>query len=152
MISFSIEANSSLLPEQMCKEFFDVDNWGSFKGYGPLPGVKYATKEAHDTEIGTIFTVENTDGSKHKEVVEAYTPGKRIVVRMDGFSPPLRNIATHFIEIWEFEETGMGCRLTRSFELYSRNWVSAFPLWIISHMLKRAVEKHTNIITKPKNA
>jgi hypothetical protein len=150
MISFSIEANSSLLPEQICKEFFDVNNWGSFKGYGPLPGVKNVIKEApHDTEVGTIFSVTNTDGSTHKEVVEAYNPGQRIVIRMDSFSPPLRHMATHFFEFWEFEETDMGCRLTRSFELYPRNRVSAVPLWIISRLLKKAVEIHTNIITKP---
>jgi len=153
MISFSIEVNSSLLPEQLCKEFFDVNNWGSFTGFGPLPGVKHVTKEApYDTEVGTIFSVENTDGSTHKEVVEIYTPGKRIVVRMDSFSPPLCNMATHFIEIWEIEEIDMGCRLTRSFQLCPRNRFSVIPLWVISHLLKKAVKTHTNIIANSKKA
>ncbi len=153
MIAFSIRASCSLPPEQICKAFFDADSWSSFVGYGPLPGVKRAVKEApHDAKVGTIFYVENTDGSTHKETVEAYDPGKRIAIRMDCFSPPLRSMATHFTECWEFAESDAGCQLIRTFELHPTNKLSTVPLWIISRLLKKAVEIHTSHVTNPKNA
>jgi hypothetical protein len=151
MITFTITANSSISPEQICEGIFDVDQWVSFVGYGPLPGIRKVTKESPlTTPVGTIFYVENTDGSKHKETVQSFNPGKQIIMRMDDFSQPLCSLVTHFVERWDFADTHPDCRITRIFELYPKNIFASVPVWLISRLLKKAVENHTKQLANPK--
>ncbi len=150
MITFSVSAQSSLSPEEICEGIFDVDKWSSFTGYGPLPGIKKVTMESPENSIiGTEFHVENTDGSKHRETILSFDPGKCLVMKMSGFAPPLKHMATHFIERWEFAGAHPSYQITRTFELYPKNALASFPLWLISRLLKRAVARHTHQIANP---
>jgi hypothetical protein len=151
MITFTVGADSSISPEQICKEIFDVDRWSDFKGYGFLPGIaKVTMKSPANSIVGTEFYVENTDGSKHKETVQSFNPGKCLIMKMSYFTFPVKNIATHFIERWDFANTNSGYRINRTFELYPKNAFASLPLWLISRLLKQAVARHTHQIANPK--
>jgi hypothetical protein len=151
MITFSITVASTVSPEKICEGILDVNSWTSFEGYGPLPGIRKVTKESPlNTLIGTIFYVENTDGSKHREIISDFIHSRSITMKMDSFAPPLSNLATHFVERWEFSDSHPTCRITRKFELYPKSRLSTIPLWIISRLLKKAVVRHTYQITKQK--
>ncbi|AFY91685.1 SRPBCC family protein [Chamaesiphon minutus] len=153
MITFTVAADSSISPEQICKEIFDVDRWSSFKGYGVLPGIaKVTMKSPANSIVGTEFYVENTDGSKHKETVQSFNVGKCLIIKMSDFTSPIKNIATHFIERWDFENTNSGYRVHRTFELHPKNAFASLPLWLISWLIKQAVAVHTRQIANPKQA
>lgn len=150
MISFRIEEKSSVSPREICEGIFDVSKWNSFEGYGPLPGIRNVSMESpRESEVGTVFHVENTDGSRHRETIESYEPERSVVIRMDAFTPPLSKLASHFIERWSFDGTDPDFRVIRTFDLYPKSALSAVPLWIISRLLKRAVVRHTLKITAP---
>ncbi len=153
MITFTITADSLISLEQICEEIFDVNQWTSFKGYGPLPGIaKVTMKSPADSIVGTEFYVENTDGAKHKETVQFFNPGKCLVMKMTDFIAPIQNIATHFIERWDFVDTISGYRINRTFELYPKNVFAILPLWLISQLLKKAIARHTHQIANPTQA
>ncbi len=153
MISFTISVDSLISPAQICEGIFDVEKWSDFTGYGPLPGIKQVIMKSHGNSIiGTEFFVENTDGSKHKESVQSFDPGKCLVMKMSDFTPPLKNLATHFIERWDFADEDQKYRMTRTFELYPKNALATIPLWLISWLLKKAVARHTHQITNPLTA
>jgi hypothetical protein len=150
MITFSVVTESSISPQEICEGIFDVDRWSSFTGYGPLPGIKRVTMTSPaNAAIGTVFHVENTDGSKHQETVLSLDPGKSLIMKMDAFGPPLIHLATHFIEHWEFLAKPPSHQITRTFELHPTNALAALPLWLIARLLKRAVVRHTHQIAHP---
>jgi len=149
MITFSVSADTAISPEQICEGIFDVDRWSCFAGYGPLPGIRRATmKSPPNSVVGTEFYVENTDGSKHMERVELFEPGKCLVMKMSDFTPPLKHLATHFIERWEFAGSHPKYGITRTFELYPKNALASVLLWLIARLLKLAVAKHTHQIAE----
>jgi hypothetical protein len=151
MITFSVTAETILPPEQICDGMFDVEKWSSFTGYGPLPGIRQVTMlSPENSRVGTEFHVENTDGSRHKETVLSFDPGRCIVMKMADFSPPLRHLATHFIERWDFAALHPEYRITRTFELFPKNALAAVPLWLIARLLKKAVARHTHQLANPK--
>lgn len=153
MITFTVAADSLISPEQICEEIFDVDRWSCFKGYVPLPGIaKVTMKSPANSIVGTEFYVENTDGSKHKETVQSFNAGKCLIIKMSDFTSPIKNIATHFIERWDFVDTTSGYRINRTLELYQKNAFASLPLWLISRLLKKAVARHTHQIANPKQA
>jgi hypothetical protein len=153
MIAFSVERKTSLAPEEICNDIFDVDNWSSFVGYGPIPGIARATMNAPERSIiGRKICVENTDGSKHVETIISYVPQECLVMRIAEFSPPLQNLATHFIERWNFSGSHPQYHIVRRFELYPKSKWMALPLWMISLILKVAVARHTDQLANQTNA
>ncbi len=149
-ITFSVTEESSVDAEEICEGIFDVENWTSFEGYGPLPGVNRATMTLPDgNRVGTVFSVENLDGSSHKEIVEACDPEVALTLRMYDFSPPLSRIATHIVEKWDFGRIRTKRQIRREFELYPKSFFWFFPLWVISLLLRRAVSRHTRMIANP---
>jgi len=149
-IIFSVTEESSIDAKAICEGIFDVENWTSFEGYGPLPGVKQATMiSPQGNRVGTVFSVENIDGSSHKEIVEAYSPEIALTLRMYDFSPPLSRLSTHFVEKWDFGSIQTKRQIRREFELYPKSFIWYFPLWLISLLLRRAVSKHTRMIANP---
>lgn len=144
MIRFSMAVESARTPEAICRDVLNVATWSSFKGHGPIPGITRATSTVPEGGVvGTEIQVENTDGSSHRETVVRYVPGGCLVMRIDGFRSPLRHLATHFVERWDFSGAGPGCQVRRTFELHPKSRLTAFPLWIISRFLRAAVRQHT---------
>lgn len=144
MIKFSVNVETSLSPGELFDEFFRVENWHSFKGYGPVPGIhEVEMVGVAGSKIGTKFKVLNTDGSSHEETVVEFEANKNLVMKMDTFSKPLNRLASHFVEKWHVEVQGVKTHVERSFELYPKNLAGEVVLRIISLFLKRAVDIHT---------
>ena len=80
------------------------------------PGIREAKFiEQPESRVGTKISVTNSDGSTHEETVVEYEPDRRLVIRLDTFSAPLKNLATAFIETWLFERRDNLTTLRRSF-------------------------------------
>lgn len=147
MIEFSVTVELTHPPEKIFESILDVDEWTTFTGWGPIPGIKQA--EIHNPDdgiIGTRIDVTNTDGSTHQETITEFVPDERLIMRMDGFSAPLNKLASHFIEEWIILNTEKQTYLIRSFTLHPLNAVSSLVLRLIAIFLKRAINQHTEQI------
>lgn len=121
----------------------DLSRWPEFGGYGPLPGIARAEYEARpDGMTGARIRVYNEDGSSHVETVERWQPPQRIVMRLDGFTPPLSRLASHFQETWQFTERGDSTEVVRQLEMFPRSALARPALWLISLLMRRAIARH----------
>lgn len=144
-ISFTCKAQLPLSPEEIGDQILNVSNWTDFKGYGPLPGIEVAEFEVRTPEVvGSRIRVRNIDGSSHVEEIVEWQLDKIIRLYMSEFSPPLSRLATGFDETWEFELQDAGTLVTRRFELHATSSLTRPVLWMISLMLKRAIQRHLN--------
>jgi hypothetical protein len=142
-VTFICTETLPLAPAEIANQILDAANWTSFRGYGPLPGVRSAELETRTVEVvGSRTRVTNTDGSAHVEEIVEWNPDRRVVLRMSGFSPPLSRIADRFEEVWQFGRDGDQTIVTRSFSLYPKSPFARIPLFLISLLLRRAVARH----------
>ncbi|MEQ1843550.1 MAG: SRPBCC family protein [Verrucomicrobiales bacterium] len=138
-----------LSPEDIASRILDLSKWHDFKGYGPIPGIRSATFAVRTTEVtGTRIRVENLDGSTHVEEIVEWDPHKKVRLHFQQFSPPLASLAESFLETWEFEITGAGTKVVRSFQLHPRNPAAWAVLWVISRFLKEAIRTHLDQMGK----
>ena len=120
-----------------------LEKWKSFRGYGPLPGIREANFLLRNEEItGSIIRVESTDGSVHQERFLEWLPEERVVIELSGFSHPLSVFAVRFVEEWSFIPDGDTSRVRRSVELFPVNEYTRPVLWLISLLLRRAISSH----------
>lgn len=147
-LRFECRRETTATLAEIAERVMDTDNWSSFTGWGPLPGIRRAAIERGTPElVGTRFRVVSTNGDTHAETIEAWDPERELVIRMDGFPSPLRWMATHFVERWSIEHMPGGARTAvRSFAMHPtrRAWVPA--LWLIRSMLRRAVDRHNRAV------
>ncbi len=142
-VTFSCLGRLLLTPQQIAAQILDLPRWPEFAGFGPLPGIRNASFESRTPDVvGTRIRVTNTDGSTHVEEITVWQPDRIIQLRMQGFSPPLSRLATHFVETWEFNDSSGATDVRRSFELHPRGWWTKPALWMIARLLKRAISKH----------
>ncbi len=128
---------------EICAAIADVARWSEFKGYGPLPGIasaEYARRT--DDMVGSQVRVRNTDGSEHVEEINAWEPGRRVTMKLHGFTPPLRRLATHFTEEWHFAVQDDGTLVTRKFQMFATRPLARPFLWLISLLFRQAVRQH----------
>ncbi len=127
----------------------NLEKWNSFKGYGPLPGIREATFVLRNDEgAGSVIRVENTDGSVHQERILEWLPNERAVIELSGFAFPLSALASRFVETWSFAVEGEASLIRRDFELYPVNECARPVLWMISLLLRRAVSRHLRVLAK----
>lgn len=135
-----------ILPQSamdICREIQDVSRWQEFNGYGLLPGIEHAEYEARTKPmVGSRICVRNTDGSGHVEEILVWDEGRRIVMQLDQFTPPLSHLASYFTETWSLDEDATGTSVTRSFELYPSTPLTRPFLWSISLLFRRAISRH----------
>lgn len=142
-ITFACHETIPLAPEEIAEQILDVAKWPDFRGYGPIPGIKSAVFETRTPNVvGSRIRVTNLDGSSHVEEIVEWQPDRRLQLQMGNFSKPLSNLATSFVETWEFERVGDETKATRSFELNAKSMVTKPVLWFISFFLKRAIARH----------
>ncbi len=145
MVTFRVTATTPASPEDIVDNIFEVANWTRFQGWGPIPSiVAVEMSQPTGSRVGTIFKVENSDGSTHEESVLELAPNHRLTMRMDKFSPPLNKIADHFIERWHFRIQDGRTFLTREFELHPRGFAAGILLRPIASLLKKAIQRHTD--------
>ena len=126
---------------EICSLFQETERWSEFKGYSILPGVKSAEFITRTPEmVGSRIQVQNTDGTSHIEEIIEWDVQRRVVLRMQGFGAPLKHIATHFIETWEFRPAPGGTDATRDMRFYPRGLLGWLALLPISRLMKKAFE------------
>lgn len=82
-VTFSCSATSGREPREISQRILDVANWTTFRGYGPIPGIRHAEIEcAAPAVVGSRIRVENTDGSTHVEEIVDWQPDRRVELRM----------------------------------------------------------------------
>lgn len=134
-------------PNAVIDRIFDPREWQTFRGWAMIPAVREVTiSEFREDRVGTIFSVENTDGSTHLEIVVNHTPEQLLDMRMEGFSRPLGWFADYFLESWRFERRGESTQMQRIFELHARNGPGKLLLYPIAFCLKRAIQAHNQTI------
>ena len=142
-ITFACKATLSLTPENIARQILDVTKWPDFQGYGPIPGIKTAEFEIRTTNVvGSRIRVTNLDSSTHVEEIVVWRPDERLQLHMQNFSPPLSRMATDFVETWEFQRVGNETKVLRSFEINAKSIATWPVLWLISFVLKRAIDRH----------
>ena len=142
-ITFSCEETLPLAPEEIARQILDLTKWPDFHGFGPLPGIKVAVFEVQTPGVvGSRIRVTNRDGSSHIEEIVEWQPDHRVRLHMREFSAPLSRLAAGFEETWEFNRTGNGTHVTRSFQLHAKSALARLLLWGISFFLKRAIARH----------
>lgn len=143
-IRFVCQTTLAAPPSAIVAQIFHLEQWPSFQGYGPLPGIVRAEFEHGPTPdwVGTRIRVENADGSRHTEEVQVWD-GQQLVLELASFSPPLAWLASHFVETWCFEVLDAGhTRVLRHFELYPHSFAGHLCLPVIARLLKQAVQRH----------
>jgi hypothetical protein len=142
-ITFSCKESLEFAPEDIAQRILDLSNWIDFKGFGPIPGIRFAEFEVRTPDIvGSLIRVTNTDGSKHVEEIIEWQPDHRLRLLMKDFSTPLSRLAREFEETWEFERVGNETKITRSFRLHARSILARPLLLIIALFLKKAIARH----------
>jgi hypothetical protein len=130
-------------PQEICAALLNTERWPDFQGYSILPGIKLAYFETRTPDLmGSRIRVQNTDGSSHVEEIIAWDEANRVAFRFQEFSAPLKNLATHFVESWEFNHTAEGTDMSRSMTLFPKGILGWFMLMPISRLMKKAFEKN----------
>jgi hypothetical protein len=128
---------------EICKEILDTERWSEFKGYSILPGIKSAQFEVKTPEItGSRIKVQNTDGSSHIEEIIEWNVTNKIALKFQEFNSPLKNLATHFIETWEFSESSNETEASRIMTMYPKGLLGWLMLIPISKLMKMAFEEN----------
>lgn len=132
-------------PQDICAEFLKLERWSDFTGYSILPGIQSARFETQVPGwVGSRIRVQNTDGTSHVEEIIEWDLERRIALKFQDFTPPLRNLASHFIESWEFRTSPAGTEITRKMALYPKNRLGWLMLLPISRLMKKAFEQNAN--------
>lgn len=142
-IEIKLTGTTQNTPQEVCRQFLDTARWSDFKGYSILPGIKSAVFETRTpTLVGSRIKVQNMDGSSHVEEIIEWDEVRRISLKFQEFDSPLKNLATHFIETWEFRASAAGTELTRSMTMYPKGLSGWLMLLPISRLMKKAFEKN----------
>ena len=143
-IRFLCRAVMPMGPKEIAGRILDVSCWGDFRGCWPIPGIVSAEYEKRtETIIGSRIRVCNGDGSTHVEEVTAWIPDRLVRIRLDDFSAPLKWLATHFAETWQFErDSKAATQVSRMFELQPVSVLTWPAVWVLSRYLRRAVCRH----------
>lgn len=130
-------------PEAVARKIMELENWKTFGGWGPLPGIREAVFEARtEGVVGTRFRVTSTDGSSHLEEIVEWDPARLVRVRMYDFPRSLARFSREFVETFRFTVRGDGTVVEREFELIPTGALARPVLVLIGWMLGRAIDKH----------
>ena len=109
-----------------------------------MPGVEKAEYMVKtERMVGSQFSVINSDGSNHIEEVMEWVEGERVVLKMHQFVFPLNKLATHFTEVFTFTPSDSFTIVSRKFEMFPKSALSRPILWVISLLLRKAIERHS---------
>jgi hypothetical protein len=144
-IVIKITRHTQKTSQEICSEFLDTDRWSEFEGYFILPGIEKAHFELRTPGlVGSRIQVQNKDGSAHVEEIIQWDVENIISLRFQEFQSPLKNIAAHFIETWEFRKSAYGTEVTRTMTMVSKGLMGWFLLAPISLLMKKAFIKNVN--------
>ena len=142
-IEVKIVGYSNQTSQEACSALLDMERWPEFEGYSILPGIESAKIEKQmPGMVGTRIRVKNLDGSSHVEEIVEWDDTSQVALRFQEFDSPLKTLASHFVERWQFRNSERGLEITRTINMYPMNifaWVMLMP---ISVLMKKALEKN----------
>ena len=142
-IEIEIHGHTQQSSQDICLALLDTARWPEFTGYSILPGIKSARFEVRTPNIvGSRIKVQNTDGSSHVEEIVEWDVVNRVALKFQEFQPPLKHLATHFLETWRFEKSANGTDVSRSMAMYPKGWLGWLMLLPISYLMKKAFERN----------
>jgi len=161
-VSFTCTHTTPMAPADIAASILDPDQWTTFKGWGPLPGIAHAEfTRYNDPPPGSTVSVKATDNSTHTETITAWDLPHALAIRMDAFSPPLSRLATHIDESWTFKpapqtnthsDRQSQTHIHRRFDIHP---TSAPARWfiaiVIRPMLRAAIKRHMRELDAPAN-
>ena len=148
-ITFACRKTLSLASEAIASQILDLAKWPDFRGYGPIPGIKSAEFQSRTANVvGSRIRVTNLDGSAHIEEIVVWQPDNRLQLLMNDFSLPLSRLATSFVETWDFQRINDKTMVLRSFEMNARSRAAWPILWLISFVLKRAIDRRLHELNR----
>lgn len=129
-----------------------LGNWPTFRGFGPLPGIRAASTPDGTLAVGTRVRVENTDNTVHHECITGFEPGRRYAVSMELVSPAAFLLARIDEEVI-LSDTPQGTEVWRRFEMVPRGfWAWPLVALIASCLLRPAVQRHDRVVAEALNA
>lgn len=139
MLGFETRLETREPPEAVFDRIADLDQWSTFRGWGPMPGITRAELvEGTAVAAGALVRVTNSDGSVHHERFEVFDRGRALRIRME-LGPPAGWFLAGIVETLAPGPDGV---LVRRFELTPRSWLTLPMVWLIRGMLRRAVLAH----------
>jgi Polyketide cyclase / dehydrase and lipid transport len=139
-------------PAQRVFDFTNDDNnFTSFTGYGPIPGITRARYETPGPpRLGAIRRIEKTDGTEHREEITLFQPPTRHTSRITGLTPPFSWLVREASDDWIFRAEGKALTVverTFSFELTTP--LAAPVAWLILQLfMKKAIARDMNHINE----
>lgn len=130
-------------PEAVFEVITDTASWPLFTGFGPMPGIVHAqTADGGPIRLRSVVRVENTDGTRHEEVVTAFDPPGLYAIEMRLPASAQRILST-VRERVEVDPLAGGARVTRRFEVVPRSWATWLAAFLVAQLLLRpAVRRH----------
>ena len=142
-ITFACEAKLGGGSVEIAERILDTENWTDFDGYGPIPGIERAEFEIRtDGVVGSRVRVQNRDGSTHVEEIVEWDPKQRVVLHMQDLAPPLSRLVVRIVETWQFRSVDGATHVERSFALEPKSGWARPLVWMISRLLRRAIDRH----------
>ncbi len=121
-IKIKVHSIVDLLPKEICSIILDTSQWKKFEGYSFLPGIEKAEFEKRTAAIvGSRIKVYNEDGSTHIEEIIEWDENRKVVLKFQEFSSPLKKFASYFIEEWNFTVSNSRTEILRTMDMYPRN-------------------------------
>lgn len=152
-IEFEVKKTIKNSAKAISEKALDVKTWSSFDGDGLLPGIEKAEfEEQTEKLVGSRIRVSNSDGTEHFEEILEWKAGEKIVMKIYGFPTTLSFIATHFIEVWNFEKLGKNETLvTRKFQLFPTSFLSRPLLSQVAGFMKKSIANQLDEMAKDAN-
>lgn len=131
-MKLSLTSHRSYSADRVAVFDFTNANFGTFVGFGIVPGIRDARYETEgEPGLGSRRRITKTDGTEHIEEIVVFERPALHVSRIAGLSPPLSWLVREAEDGWRFTAVATGTRVDRTFtfELTSALWFPfAFPL------------------------
>ncbi len=141
-ITIQVQGVTKQSTEEICSTLLNLERWPEFEGYSILPGIERAEFETQiPNVVGTRIKVHNKDGSSHVEEIIEWDTSCWVVLKFQDFSPPIKNFATHFIEVWDLKKNNSEVEFRRSMDMHPKGLIGWLVLMPISRLMKKAFEQ-----------
>lgn len=145
-ITFSIDEMVSASPDDIARQFLDLDRWRAFQGFGSIPAISNARFETKkENLVGATIRITNSDGSSNLATISEWQPDTRVSLKMTDFIGPLVDLVTSIEQILEFEADDRGTtKVTRYVHIHPKSEEAITALHDIALDLKKAILIHSH--------
>jgi hypothetical protein len=120
----------------------DDEGVRSFRGWGPIPGVRDVRYLDGPPCLGAARDIINTDGTTHRELFTAFDPPRGFEITIRQVAPPFGILVREIRDTFALTSIGRGAELVRVVHFYLTSKV-AYPLAItFAPMMRQALRAH----------